>query len=89
VQTDRKHPELPLILAIDIGTSSIRSLLFDRLGRCIPEATSRQPLKLRVEKDGRAVIATASLAESCWHCIDKTLEKVGDISNHIVLLAIF
>ena len=87
MQIDRKHPELPLILAIDIGTSSIRSLLFDRLGRCLPEATSRQPLKLRVEKDGRAVIMTASLAESCWGCIDETLEKAGDISSHISAVA--
>ena len=38
-------------------------------------------------KDGRADIATASLAESCWHCIDETYEKVGDIADQVAAVA--
>lgn len=87
VQTDITRADLPLILAIDIGTSSIRSLLFDRLGRCISEATSRQPINLEMGNDGRVEIATMSLAESCWYCIDETLEKAGNFANRVAAVA--
>ncbi len=87
MQTAITQAELPLILAIDISMSSIRSLLFDHLGRSLPEATSRQRLKLVMGKDDRADISTASLTESCSHCIDETYEKVGDIADQVAAVA--
>ena len=38
-------------------------------------------------KDGRADITTVSLAESCWHCIYETLEKLEDTIDDVAAVA--
>ena len=50
------------VLAIDLGTSSARALVFDQAGRAVPEVLARRPSPLRVEDDGTAELDLASAA---------------------------
>ena len=41
-------PEPPYILALDIGTSSTRALLFDATGNTFPDVLAQRPYQLRI-----------------------------------------
>src|SRR5436190_12403305 len=45
-------PAEPLVLALDVGTSSTRAMLFDRAGQGIDDVEARRPYKLRTTPDG-------------------------------------
>ena len=47
-----KQAEGPLIVSIDIGTSSIRVALFDRLGRAIEGVQARRTHEFRTNAQG-------------------------------------
>lgn len=42
----------PCILALDLGTSSVRAILYDRLGRPVPEAERQRPYSQTTTEDG-------------------------------------
>ncbi|MBN2502550.1 MAG: gluconokinase [Anaerolineales bacterium] len=73
----------PLILSLDIGTSSTRALLFDRLGRAVDGALARRPVELITNAGGKAEIDPNELLEATWHCIDKILAENQAVSKQI------
>jgi gluconokinase len=62
-----------LILALDIGTSSTRSALFDSRGRRLEKTTAQQAYALRVEHDGTAELAVHDLEQAALRVIATTL----------------
>jgi hypothetical protein len=49
------HANPPLVRALSIGTSSVRALLFDRLGRAIEGMRARRACRLDTAIEGAAV----------------------------------
>src|SRR5438128_904696 len=59
--------EPPFILALDIGTSSVRAGLFDRLGRTVPEVETSLAHGPESTPDGGVEMDPEGLVEAaCW-----------------------
>lgn len=73
----------PLILALDIGTSSVRAALYDGEGRVLPETFVKHERTLTSTDDGGAEIdaneAFAQVADAIDDVIDKARGVKGDI----------
>src|SRR4030067_3122492 len=81
------HPtqaEPPFVLAIDVGSSSVRALLFDRFARSIQSCHARQSVTFETQTDGAAVINADLLLEVTWNCIDEVLSKANSLVKDIV-----
>lgn len=63
----------PLILALDIGTSSSRAALFDESGARITESTAQCSYPLLTAPDGKAEVEPAVLLSAISQCIEQTL----------------
>lgn len=63
----------PIILTVDIGTSSLRCMLFDLHGRHVLGSLARRSLSLTTAADGTAVMQVGPLLESLWDCLDETV----------------
>jgi gluconokinase len=77
VTVDRRAAEPPLVLALDLGTSSVRAVVFDRLGRAVDGAEARAPHALRVDAEGAAESDPDALREAAFRCIDAALAGAG------------
>jgi gluconokinase len=62
-----------LILALDLGTSSCRSALFDVRGRRLLETTAQQSYQLHTDKEGKAELDPATVLRALRACISATL----------------
>lgn len=77
----------PLVLAIDIGTSAVKTLLFDQLGREVEDARWRKAFELRTSKEGASEADPDDLLKIVWQGIDNTLAKAGTLAKKIVGVA--
>ncbi len=71
-----QRPDL-LVLAIDMGTSSTRTALFDRRARRLPGTLAQEPYTLHTSEDGAAELDPATLEAALAKCLAATLRKVG------------
>jgi gluconokinase len=72
-----------LILALDIGTSSVRAILFDRLGRAVRGFEARRAYELRTTADGASEIDPEALLEIVWHCVDDVVAGAVPLPGRI------
>jgi gluconokinase len=79
--------EGPLILAIDIGTSAVRVLVFDRLGRAPANACWRKTYEIRTSKGGASEVDADGLLQIVWAGIDAVLEEAGPLEKEMVGVA--
>ena len=79
----RNQVESPLILSLDIGTSSVRAGLFDRLGRAVEGLEARQTHEIRTTKEGASETDADALLERVWLCIDRVLVHTGSLKDQI------
>ncbi len=75
--------EEPLILAIDIGTSSVRTGFFDRLGRAVQGIEARQKHELRTSAEGASEADPDALLELVFTCLDGAVSRAGDLGGKI------
>ncbi len=75
--------EEPLILAIDIGTSSVRAVLFDRLGRAVQGVEARQGHEIRTLPDGASEADPDALLELVFQCLDQIVSRAGHLGGKI------
>ncbi len=75
--------ESPLILVIDIGSSSTRAALYDATAAMVPGALVHAPCALSTDADGTAVDDPAALLDRVVHCIDGVLAAAGPRAHHI------
>lgn len=64
-----------LVLAMDIGSSSTRSALFDHKARQLPETGARVEYSLRYTSDGGAELAPLILQRAAERCLAETLRQ--------------
>src|SRR5918998_2571786 len=73
----------PLIVALDAGTSSVRALAFDSLGRPIVASEEQLPYALETTPDGGATFPAAALFDLTVQAIDGVVarlqDRVGDV----------
>jgi gluconokinase len=62
-----------LILALDLGTSSCRSALFDHTGQRLVDTTAQRSYPLITDRSGKAELDPATVLKSLIACIDTTL----------------
>src|SRR5450631_1665019 len=68
-----RRPEL-LVLAMDIGSSSTRSALFDEKGRMFVETRASREYSVRYTADGGAELSPVLLRRASAQCLRKTLQ---------------
>ncbi|MGQ9632125.1 MAG: gluconokinase [bacterium] len=77
----------PLILTIDIGTSSTRTMVFDGMGRSIRGAESRIPYAMKTTADGGVEADGGEMFEVAVQCIDGAIERIGELARNIAGVA--
>ncbi|MBC8233340.1 gluconokinase [bacterium] len=77
------QPELPLILSLDIGTSSVRAMLFDRLGRAVEGLAARGTYNICTTVNGMSEIDADTILRIVWRCLDDLLVQSSFRSGQI------
>ncbi|MCA1590553.1 MAG: carbohydrate kinase, partial [Acidobacteria bacterium] len=72
-----------LILALDIGTSSVRAELYDSEANVLPETMVRNKWQLHSTVDGGAEIDVEIALKQVISAIDQGLEKGAQIDGEI------
>jgi gluconokinase len=80
--------EAPLILALDLGTSSFRALLFDRLGRAIDGSEEQRRYDLATTPDGGAEADARMLFGLLLATVDRALNRAGERSSDIAAVGL-
>ena len=75
--------EAPLVLTLDVGSSSVRSMLFDRLGRAVKGIQVREKYRLETPESGAAEIEPDVLLERAFGCLDGLLDRAGRLAGQI------
>jgi gluconokinase len=73
----------PVILTLDIGTSSMRAMLFDNKARAVPEHEARIKHEARTTPDGGAEFDAAELLDAAAQCIDHLLDQAGELAARV------
>jgi len=77
--TSPAEAERPIVLALDVGTSSVRAILYDALGRQIRGAESRTPYQMHTLPDGGVEMDPDELVNMTCRNIDGVLRNVSEI----------
>jgi gluconokinase len=77
----------PFILAIDIGTSAVKILLFDQKGRAVEGLNWRKAFEIRTTVDGASEADPDGLLQIVCEGIDGVLSRAGDLVRNIVAVA--
>jgi len=73
------------VLALDLGTSSVRALLFDGAGRALPGMLARRATELEIADDGKAELDPEAVVAALCDCLDELarqgyLDGVTDVA---------
>lgn len=77
----------PLILALDIGTSSVRAALYDLRGDVLPATMVKNERQLKMTEDGGAEIDALEALKQIEQAIEDVLEKSKRIKAEILYVA--
>ena len=77
----------PLVVALDLGTSSVRALAFDALGRAVEGAEARVPVHFRSLQDGRVEANADQVVEAAFSVLDGCLRALGEAAGKIGAVA--
>lgn len=80
--------ETPLVLALDIGTSSVRGALYDERGHEIDGTQARVVRDLKTTVDGGAEIGALGAIEQTALVIDRVIARVAEFDARIEAVAI-
>jgi gluconokinase len=75
------------VLSIDIGTSSLRVMLFDSSGRAVEGVGAQAPYEMRTTSDGGVEADADEMLDSLFRCIDDALGRAGQVASRIVGVA--
>ncbi len=78
----------PFVLALDVGTSSTRALLFDASGAAVPDVVSQRTYKLTISAQGEVSVNADVLAAVVEETIDETLRLAGPYAQQIAAVAL-
>lgn len=77
------QPDTPLVLALDIGTSSTRAMLFDERGIAVRDLLAQTPYQLRLTPGGGVEGDADELVEIAAAVVDKILADAGPLAVQI------
>lgn len=77
----------PFVLALDIGTSSVRALLFDKAGTAVSHVHAQHQYTLTTSKEGEVSVDADKLVEVIAQTIDEGLSAAGPLAKQIVAVA--
>lgn len=86
--SERSHVENPLALAIDIGSSSVRAVLFDARGRQLRDSEHRERYKLEITPDGGSMCDPYRIRRLTARCVQKVVDKAGALAGDIKVVGI-
>lgn len=87
VQTENFKARIPFILALDVGTSSTRALLFDSKGQAVPGIQSQETYALTLSNDGEVTVDADVLVAAVVSTIDNVLKAAGSLARSIGAVA--
>jgi gluconokinase len=90
IQQQSEHTQshtLPYILALDIGTSSVRALLFDSNGTAVPHVLAQHTYALTISNEGEVSVDADMLVDLVAQSIDEVLAAAGPLASHIKAVA--
>ncbi len=70
-EAEGSHSESPLVVGLDIGTSSVRGLVYDALGRPVEGLESHRPYEADVGNDGGVTIQAERLTALVFDVLDE------------------
>ena len=76
------------VLSIDIGSSSVRALLYDLHGRQVPGVAARQSWEMRVHPDGTVEWEAGELLEHVYSCVDTALSQAAERAAPVAAVAV-
>ncbi|MEJ7762430.1 MAG: gluconokinase [Thermomicrobiales bacterium] len=79
--------EAPLVLALDLGTSSFRTLVFDARARAIEDSEEQLAHEPRATADGGLDADAGDLFELLVGCLDGTLDRIGERAADLAAVA--
>jgi gluconokinase len=82
------NPKPPYILALDVGTSSARALLFDASGNPLPNVLAQRRYHLTISNEGEVSVDPDTLVTVVEQTIDEVLEMAGPWATHIGAVAL-
>ncbi|MFY1691620.1 FGGY family carbohydrate kinase [Plantactinospora sp. WMMB782] len=74
------------ILALDLGTSSVRGLVLDAAARPLPDALARRPAEIVIGNDGRATLDGPGYLAALVECLDE-LAAAGHLGGVELVVA--
>jgi gluconokinase len=74
----------PLAMAVDIGTSSVRAVTVDGLGRTVDGTESQRPYTVNATADGGVSFPAPALFDLLVACLDDAVAVLGDRSGDLV-----
>ena len=83
MDVDLNKYESPFVLAVDIGTSSVKAGLFDALARSLPGIDASVPHSQTVAADGTSEEDADQIRNAVEHAIDRVLAKAGGAASQI------
>ena len=87
-QADLTHARYPLALAIDIGSSSVRAIVYDADTHQVPGTEHRERYKLEITADGGSMCDPVRIRRLVARCVRKTCESVGDRVGEIAVAGV-
>jgi len=88
VKSSPENPHPPYLLALDIGSSSVRALIFNARGEPLSGARARQPVQLHASSEGAAEADPDALLDQVFAAIDKVMAQAGDGARDIAGVAV-
>lgn len=77
-----------LFLTLDIGSSSLRSLVFDRDGQALPQTMARVERRFQASVDGSATDDPQAMLNDLASCIDHTMQRLADRRHELAAVAV-
>ena len=77
----------PFILALDVGTSSTRTLLFDATGRAVRGVHAQHSYQLTTSNEGEVSVDADTLVAAVVETVDEALKAAGILAAHIGAVA--
>lgn len=74
---------LPLILVLDVGSSSVRCGVYDGSARAVEEIGTRFPYRLETDRNGSSTADPDALVEALSRCMDTVLERLGPAAGDV------
>ena len=80
--------EAPFVLALDLGSSSLRALIYDAQGREVVGTEGRTPLRWTETPDGGVETDPDRLLDGAFHAIDQAVAGGGGAAQSIAAVGV-